>query len=79
MIGGVKVVDAMLVTKGLFMFVCMRLAKVMRGLRLGDSVDGFEGYSEAECSLCTSFTTQFLLGSWQGTEKFLDTKASISF
>lgn len=35
MIGGVKVVDAMVVTKGLSMFVSMRLAKVMRGLRLG--------------------------------------------
>lgn len=33
MIGGVKVVDAMVVTKGLSMFVSMRLAKVMRGLR----------------------------------------------
>lgn len=75
MIGGVKVVDAMLMTKGLSMFVCMRLAIVMRGLRLEESVDGFEGFREAECSLCTSFTIQFLLGSWAGGKETLRHKS----
>lgn len=59
-------------------FVCMRLAKVVRGLRLEESVDDFEGYNEAECSLSASFTTQFLLGSWKGTGKLLNTQVSAS-
>lgn len=56
----------------------MRLAKVVRGLRLEESVDDFEGYNEAECSLSASFTTQFLLGSWKGTGKLLNTQVSAS-